>query len=86
MGTKNFQEEMDKLYNEVQNKLASGISTIIRSINDKEKIVEFLINMKDQPTTIILKRINKIAIESEDYETCEAIKEYSKIKGINLNE
>jgi len=86
MGTKNFQEEMDKLYNEVQNKLASGISTIIRSINDKEKIVEFLINMKDQPTIIVLKRINKIAIENEDYETCEAIKEYSKIKSININE
>lgn len=86
MGTENFQEEMDKLYNEVQNKLAGGISAIIRSINDKEKIIEFLINMKDKPTTEILKRINKIAIENEDYETCEAIKEYSKIKGINLNE
>lgn len=52
MGTKNFQEEIDKLYIELQNKLASGISNINRSINDKEKIVEFLINMKDQPTTI----------------------------------
>lgn len=81
----NFQAEMDKLYNEIQNKLASGISTIIRNINDKEKIVEFLINMKDQPTTEVLKRIIKIAIENEDYETCEAIKEYSKIKGLNLN-
>ncbi|MFZ4860914.1 hypothetical protein ACL9RF_01880 [Sphingobacterium sp. Mn56C] len=80
----NFQTEMDKLYNEVQDKLASGISTIIRNINDKEKIVEFLINIKNQPTIDILKRINKIAIENEDYETCEALKEYSKAKGIIL--
>ena len=86
MGTENLQEEMDKLYNEVQNKLASGISYLIRSINNKEDIVEFLINMKVQPTTIVLKRIYKIAIENEDYETCEAIKEYSKIKGISINE
>lgn len=54
-------------------------------INDKEKIVEFLINMKDQPTTEVVKRINKIAIENEDYETCEALKEYSNLKDINLN-
>lgn len=27
----NLQEEMDKLFNEVQDKLANGISTIIRS-------------------------------------------------------
>lgn len=81
----NFQTEMDKLYNEIQDKLATGISTIIRSINDKEKIVEFLINLKDQPTTEVLKRINKTAIENEDYETCEALKDYSNTKGINLN-
>lgn len=81
----NQQEEIDKLFNELQDKFAEGISTLIRSINNKEKIVEFLINMKEQPKTEVVKRINKIAIENEDYETCEAIKEYSKIKGINLN-
>lgn len=81
----NQQEEIDKLFNELQDKFAEGISTLIRSIYNKEKIVEFLINMKEQPKTEVVKRINKIAIENEDYETCEAIKEYSKIKGINLN-
>ena len=80
----NLQEEMDKLYNEVQDKLANGISSLIRSINDKEKIVEFLGNMKDQPTIDVLKRINKIAIEKEDYETCKALKEYSKERKIKL--
>ncbi|MBK9299745.1 MAG: hypothetical protein IPN14_03775 [Bacteroidetes bacterium] len=80
----NLQEEMDKLYNETQNILANGISTLIRSINDSEKIVEFLKNMKDQPTIDTLKRINKIAIEKEDYETCEALKKYSKEKEIEL--
>jgi len=83
----NLQTEMDKLYNEVQDKLANGISILIRSINDKEKIVKFLNNMKSQPEIDVLKRINKIAIENEDYETCEALKEYSKERGIiKLNE
>lgn len=36
--------------------------------------------MKEQPKTEEVKRINKIAIENEDYETCKAIKEYSKVK------
>lgn len=80
----NQQEQIDKLYNEVQDKFAEGISTLIRNINNKEKIVEFLRNMKNQPTIDVFKRINKIAIEKEDYETCEALKEYTKEIGINL--
>lgn len=40
--------------------------------------------MKIKPTIDIIKRIKKIAIEKEDYETCEALKEYSKQRGINL--
>lgn len=80
----NQQKAIDKLYNKTQDKLAEGISTLIRNINDKEKIIEFLRSMKNQPTTAVLSRINKIAIEKEDYETCEALKEYSKEKGINL--
>ena len=79
----NLHTEIEKLHNEVQDKLANGISTIIRNINDKEKIVEFLRNMKNKPTIDILKRINNIAIENEDYETCEALKEYSKEKWTN---
>lgn len=38
----NQQEEIDKLFNVRQDKFAEGISTLIRSINNKEKIVEFL--------------------------------------------
>ena len=78
------QEEMDKLFNQTQDKLAEGISALLRSINDKEKSVEFLTNMKKEPSIDILKRINKIAIEKEDYETCEALKLYSKKRGITL--
>jgi len=40
--------------------------------------------MEKQPSIDILKRIYKIAIENEDYETCETIKTYSKEKGINI--
>lgn len=80
----NYQKEFDKLYEETQDKLAGGISTLIRSINNKKLIVEFLENMKKQPTLDVLKRINKIAIEKEDFETCEALKEYSNEREIKL--
>jgi hypothetical protein len=79
-----YQKQMDDLVNQIQDKLAEGISAIIRNINNKDKIVEFLKNLKDQPSVETVRRINKIAIEKEDYETCEAIKEYSKEKGITL--
>ncbi|MFV0530438.1 MAG: hypothetical protein ACK5MD_03275 [Flavobacteriales bacterium] len=79
-----LQEEMDKLFNLTQDKLAEGISALLRNINDKERRVEFLTNMKNEPSIDILKRINKIAIEKEDYETCEALKLYSKKRGITL--
>lgn len=80
----NLQEKMDKLFNQTQDKLAEGISALLRSINNKEKSVEFLTNMKNEPSIDILKRINKIAIDKEDYETCEALKLYSINKGITL--
>lgn len=78
------EEEIDKLFNQTQDKLAEGISFLLRNINNKEKSVEFLKGMKKQPTINVLKRIKKIAIEKEDYETCEALKEYFKQRGINL--
>lgn len=80
----NNQEELKKLYNSIQEKFAEGISLIIRNINNKNEIVEFLKNMENQPTIDVLKRINKIAIKREDYETCEALKEYSIQKNITL--
>ena len=79
-----IQKEFEKLHNEIQNKFAEGISTIIRHINDKDKIVDFLKKMENQPTEEVLKRINKIAIIKEDYETCEALKEYATFRKINL--
>lgn len=76
------QKEMERIFNETQDKLAEGISALIRSINNKEKIIEYLI--KKQPSIDTLKRINKIAIKKEDYETCDALREYSKERGLIL--
>ena len=73
-------DDFKKILNQTQDKLAETISTAIRDINDKEKIVDFLKQMDTQPTLDILKRINQIAIEKEDYETCETLKEYSNQK------
>ena len=77
-------EELERKLNELADKFAEGISTLIRSINNKEKIIEFLKGMKNQLPIEILKRINKIAIEKEDYETCDALKEYSTERGLTL--
>jgi hypothetical protein len=32
----NYQNEMDKVFNQIQDKLAEAISALLRSINDKE--------------------------------------------------
>ena len=77
-------KELEKLYNDTQDKLSEGISTIIRSINNKNQIVAFLKKMENQPTIDVLKRVNDIAIKKEDYETCEALKEYAKQIGVQL--
>jgi len=80
----NYQNEMDKVFNQIQDKLAEGISALLRNINDKVKSVEALTKMENQPTEDVLKRINKIAIDKEDYETCEALRIYAKNRGIKL--
>ena len=77
-------KKLKKEINQTQDKLAEGISSIIRNINNKERIVAFLKNMKNQPTEDTLKRVNKIAFENEDYETCDAIKEYTNQRGLTL--
>ncbi|GGK36156.1 hypothetical protein [Lutibacter litoralis] len=40
--------------------------------------------MKAPPSIKILKKVNEIAIEREDYETCEALAEYTKARGLEL--
>lgn len=78
------QNELKKVLNQTQNKLAEGISTVMRSINNKEEIINYLTTMEKPPTIEMLKRINRIAIEKEDFETCQALIEYSNQKGITL--
>ena len=80
----NYQKEFENSKEEVQNKLAEGLPTLIRNINNKKQIVEYLRNMKNEPSVNILNRINKIAIKKEDYETCEALNIYSKEREIIL--
>ena len=74
------QKQIDELYNKTQDALSQGISTIIRSISGKENRLQALIRMEKKLTIDILKRINRIAIENEDYETCEAIKDFTEGK------
>lgn len=76
------QKELKNLFDETQDKLAEGISAIIRSIDDKEQRLEVL--LKNNPSTDIVKRIHAVAVEREDYETCDAVKEFAKIKEIDL--
>lgn len=79
-----YRKEFEKLFNQAQAGLAEGISSLLRSMEDKRQRLEALESMKNKPSVDILKRVNRIAIEKEDYETCEALKDYSKQRGINL--
>lgn len=49
--------------------------------NRKERI-DAINKMESPPTLEILKRVNKIALQKEDYETCEAINEYCESRSI----
>jgi|GEM_PF-1516219 len=80
----NTEKELEKLFNQMQNKLAEGISTILRSIDTKEKRLNGLKSMKNVPSIDTLRRVHEIGIKKEDYETCEAVKEYCKENGFKL--
>ena len=79
-------KKYEDLKEEIQNKLAFGISKILRSIDSKEKRFEGLKNMNPTPSIDSLKRVYKIAIDEEDYETCGAIKDFFEFKGLDIDE
>jgi hypothetical protein len=74
---------MKETYEKVQHKLAEGISILLRNMDDKQQRIDTL-NAIKQPPAEVLKIVNQIAIEKQDFETCEALKIYSADKGIEL--
>lgn len=83
----NLNEEsskLDKIYNETQEKLSEALSKILRSIDTKENRIYALNKMEKTPSVESLKRVHNIGIRNEDYETCEAIKEFCQKKGIKF--
>lgn len=76
--------ELDKLFNQVQKKLGEGISQILMSIDGKEERLQGLRNMKTPPTLQSLQIVYEIGLKREDYETCEAVKEYCIENGLKL--
>ncbi|MBU3011100.1 hypothetical protein KO506_06780 [Polaribacter vadi] len=84
MSDKDDLNELEKMKKLMQEKLAEGISKLIRSIGSKEKRLAGLKSMKSKPSDENLKLVYKIAMEKEDYETCGTIKEYFDEKGIQL--
>ena len=79
----NYNNAVNKL-SEAINMYAEVVSENIRNLKDKNERVTFLKNMKAPPSIKILKKVNEIAIEREDYETCEALEEYTKSRGLKL--
>ncbi len=75
-------ENLHENFNTALNKLAEVVSLSIRNLKDKNERVEFLKNMKTTPSSTILKKVNEIAIQNQDYETCDAIKDFCQLKGI----
>jgi hypothetical protein len=78
-------DNLEENKNLALDKIAELISLSIRSLKDKNERLEFFKNMKKVPSKRELKRVNEIAIQKEDYETCDAIKEFCEYKGIVLN-
>lgn len=79
----NNQDELKELSNKVMDELANKVSMILRSLDNKNLRLEALKKMETKPSINILERIYKIALEKEDYETCEAINEYYSEIGID---
>jgi len=70
--------------NESKVKLAGGISAFLRNLNNKEERLEALRRMKPMPPIENLKIVFETATEREDYETCDAIKDYLKENGLEI--
>lgn len=82
-----LQENYNKAINEMNEALdllAKNLSSKIRNKKDKNERVTLLKELKKVPSNKVLKKINEIAIENEDYETCDAIRDFCKDKGIVL--
>lgn len=79
-----IEKKFEDLIEEIQNKLAYGISKILRSINTKENRLDGLKLMNPTSSIDSLKRVYKISIEEEDYETSGAIKEFCEFKDLDF--
>ena len=84
MDNKEESKKLDHIFNQIQDKLAEGLSKFLRSIDTKEKRLYALTNMKKTPSIESLKRVHEIGIKNEDYETCDAITEFCKNNGMKL--
>ncbi|HAB53408.1 MAG TPA: hypothetical protein DCE80_14755 [Ignavibacteriales bacterium] len=84
MNLKDESMELEKLFNQTQKKLGERISQILMSIDGKEKRLQGLRNMKTTPSIQSLQTVYEIGLKREDYETCEAVKEYCIEKGLKL--
>jgi hypothetical protein len=84
MNKKDKYEELENLFNQTQKKLGEGISKILMSIDGKENRLYALKRMKNNPSIESLQIVYGMGIEREDYETCEAVKEYCIVNGLKL--
>lgn len=67
-------EDLKKQLIELKKKLAGGVSTVMQTFESKEEKLNVLRHFN--PSEKDLKEIYKVAIEKEDYETCDALKDY----------
>lgn len=79
---------MDKNINyqidEVNERLAHGISTLIRSLENVQQRIDALNNLTKKPSLQILKHVKKQALFNQDFETCEALKIYAESQHIEI--
>lgn len=69
-----FQKEILKICDQASLKMATGMSKILRNIEDPVLRLKILEDLNPTPTIKVLRYVKNIAEEEEDYETCEVIK------------
>ncbi|MDY0931539.1 hypothetical protein [Chryseobacterium sp. CFBP8996] len=81
-----MKNKIEKIKEDILNSAASAISTLMQSFDNKEDRLNSLRRINPTPEKDILKRVYNIAQEREDFEACDALKDFFVEKNIRFDE
>ena len=76
MENKEFDKKFKNQLEALSHKMAEGVSILMQSFDNKEQRIEALRRIEVNYPIEILKKVYKTAIEREDFETCDAFKDF----------